>query len=820
VPARDDLHLVYPATKCRTLGGEHPYPIQNGRDMSWYRNHERPNDIFALDVTEDFFGCYYEDLDVGLVHWSDHRQNVGKKFFTWGTADEGMIWVDLLTDDDGQYVELQSGRFVDQSTFEFLAPYQCVKWTEYWYPLHGMGGFSWADDTMAVRLEPGSDCVHVAAMANTDVGQRDLVLEVGHEEVWRAPCRLGPAQPFRHAVPFPTGQEDPPELRLSAVAPGQVPWRAEPFAWRHEVRRQWIDIPQPELRAADDPEVTPRELVRHARHAEKYGDFERAEGLYERALEGDASLTDAHVGLGLIEYRRWGIHQAMDRLANAVAADPDHDEALYYLGAFLHDHGDRSSAQDAYRRLIGRGAHCAEALAGLAMLQIPKAPAKACELLTETPITPTVRFVQALSWRLGAPPPSDILEQWRLDDPLCPLLAAEQYLDAKSRSDDTGTEQAAERLASLLCGDPDLWLEVAVAYDRLRLREDAAALLDAALDHIEAARTSVLVGYWRAALDGQGGSRERAVAASALEPECCFPGRRDDMGVLNAALHWNPSDWKAHLLQGNACAAAGDRDRALSYWQAAAGIDDRDFVLCRNLGLAYHLWQGDQSTAREWYAKAVERRPEEFRLYLEQDNVLRAGGAQAEERLGALVQAPPAALNRWETAARRVECLVELGRWDEALVLMQAYRYRPWEGARQMHALWTRALTGRAAEREQAGDHAAALADYELALTYPRNLGVGCAAYPQEARIRWLAAECAGKLGDEARRQALLQGAADERHEHVCEADLFRLRALRALDRAEEADALTGELQAWATERLAGHPEDALARRIGEETGG
>jgi hypothetical protein len=170
-------------------------------------------------------------------------------------------------------------------------------------------------------------------------------------------------------------------------------------------------------------------------------------------------------------------------------------------------------------------------------------------------------------------------------------------------------------------------------------------------------------------------------------------------------------------------------------------------------------------------------------------------------------------------AARRVECLVDLSRWDEALELMRTHRFLPWEGARQMHALWARALAGRAAEREQAGDHAAALADYELALTYPRNLGVGRAAYPQEARVRWLAAECAAKLGDEAKRRELLESAAEERHDHTCEADLYKLKALQALGRNDDADALAEQLRTWAAERRAANADDWLARRIGEELG-
>jgi len=76
MPATDDLHLIFPAGTVRTSYGDHDYPVFNGVDLSWYRNHRRANDIFCLDAEEDFFGCYYEQQDYGLVHYSDHTRSL------------------------------------------------------------------------------------------------------------------------------------------------------------------------------------------------------------------------------------------------------------------------------------------------------------------------------------------------------------------------------------------------------------------------------------------------------------------------------------------------------------------------------------------------------------------------------------------------------------------------------------------------------------------------------------------------------------------------------------------------------------------------
>jgi tetratricopeptide (TPR) repeat protein len=252
----------------------------------------------------------------------------------------------------------------------------------------------------------------------------------------------------------------------------------------------------------------------------------------------------------------------------------------------------------------------------------------------------------------------------------------------------------------------------------------------------------------------------------------------------------------------------------LAAWTEGAGTDDGDAVLCRNIALAHSLWREDHATALAWYAKAIEREPDEYHLYVERDRCLTASGAGPEERLAALESAPAAVGKRWEVAAIRADCLVQLCRWDEAASLMQSHKFRPWEGARGMHGLWTQALVGRAGQRREAGDAAGAIADFELALTYPRNLGVGRSARPHEAEVHYLLADAAREAGDDARRMRHLAAAADEEHPRTCEADIHRVRALRDLGRTSEADELAGTLREWAQERLTQRPEDSLAQGI------
>jgi tetratricopeptide (TPR) repeat protein len=170
-----------------------------------------------------------------------------------------------------------------------------------------------------------------------------------------------------------------------------------------------------------------------------------------------------------------------------------------------------------------------------------------------------------------------------------------------------------------------------------------------------------------------------------------------------------------------------------------------------------------------------------------------------------------------------VDCLLELERWDAAIALLRDNTFLPWEGARGVHAQWVSAHVGRAGQRLERGDVSRALDDYRAALTYPRNLGVGRAAYPEQARVHWLLAEAALKAGDEDTRVAHLTAGADERHRHPCEADIHKARCLRALGREAEADDVLQRLSEWVTKRLDTQPDDAQAvaiRRALEEAPG
>ncbi len=166
IKAAGNLELIYPGTHYLGHGGEvFPWPINpvNGKNLAFYEQNDfgpyKSYHVFGR--YSDFFGAYWHDDDFGMGRYSTRDDKLGKKAWIWGLSRQGMIWEKLLTDTDGQYVEVQSGRLFNQAAEEStftpfkhrgFEPYSTDTWTEYWFPVKGTRGFVKANDHGALNV--------------------------------------------------------------------------------------------------------------------------------------------------------------------------------------------------------------------------------------------------------------------------------------------------------------------------------------------------------------------------------------------------------------------------------------------------------------------------------------------------------------------------------------------------------------------------------------------------------------------------------------------------------------------------------------------
>ena len=145
VTARGNPEMVYPGTDQIDHDGKaYPWPLDHqGVDRSRYENDDDLEAVSWHVINGDnrFFGIWYPDWQFGMWHRNAAEDKFGRKIFMWSQARSGGIWEDLLTDKAGQYIELQSGRGMQQQTagcektpfkFQTLVPGATDAFEEQW----------------------------------------------------------------------------------------------------------------------------------------------------------------------------------------------------------------------------------------------------------------------------------------------------------------------------------------------------------------------------------------------------------------------------------------------------------------------------------------------------------------------------------------------------------------------------------------------------------------------------------------------------------------------------------------------------------------
>ncbi len=199
IPASAGTRFLYPMTRTRASGSSQgsPWPVADGIDRSQYRNHRRAVGLLALDLADDYIGSYDAEKDRGLVRHANRFVARGAGIWTWGAGEPGRQHVSTYTDADGPYVELRSGRFAGRRQYEFLEPGTADGWTEYWYPVRGIGGFVTANLNGALNVVEKPGAVMVGIFPTRVWKQAAVRLLHRGREVARALADLSPKKPWR-----------------------------------------------------------------------------------------------------------------------------------------------------------------------------------------------------------------------------------------------------------------------------------------------------------------------------------------------------------------------------------------------------------------------------------------------------------------------------------------------------------------------------------------------------------------------------------------------------------------------------------------------
>jgi tetratricopeptide (TPR) repeat protein len=763
-----------------TLGCDHAgetffqWPVDHGKDLTRGTNYFDASSIFAWHCDQDFFGSYCDDLGRGVVSCANHHEVPGKKAWTWGQGGFGKMHQMDLTDNDGPYNEVQTGPLLTQAQVGRLDPCQAVEWNEWWYPVHGIGGFTFANNHLAVNASVETGQVRIRLLGTATWPDAAVKLAKSGRQLDAARCRVSPRQPVELRLAT-GGQSEPFDVRIVAAGLELASFRLP------------LDLP---VRQPPDKNLKPpqsaSELVRAGWQDFLFARYSEAEGRFKKALEQDAGNPEAYTGLAHLNLNR-DPAAAASAARSALAIDPDDGRARYALAAAEYRLGHESAALEEGWRATRDSAVAVAARALVAKLDLRRHDYSGAiaALSADGPWRedPTCRnrlalallgnFSETSSAPPGQSPDESSLrraagltrENLQVDplDPLARNIRLRIRMNARPRPAGllTGNEVEGHDAISLLAEYSELAGPGASA--------TLGFLAGTSVTQAEQPERNPLESYWLAYLtqvQEPGRSTGSALApavrrylsqARASSLDSVFPYQPEALPVLRWAVATDPGDGNAALCLGHLLFHLGRHAEARDLWKRAAELGAQPVIAWRALGMAAKTLDGDLNTARQWLEKASQADPKDAIVARDLANVLfdLADKASSDsEKHEFFIQARDRLTASFDTGKGRSDFVTLLGRaqnrlgdFAETARMLDGVRVTVWEGAHEVHDLFEQAHLALGQGHLKAGRAAEALAEFDRALEYPDNLATGKLENARQAHIQYQRGNALAALG-------------------------------------------------------------------------
>jgi len=764
IKAANDLEFIYPGTSFLGHDGEHgdwPVNRRNNKDVFRYKNNDfgQYKSYHVFGRYTDFFGAYYHDEDFGMGRYSTHDNKPGKKIWIWGLSRQGMIWEQLLTDTDGQYVEVQSGRLfnqtVDGSTFtpfkhRGFAPGSADTWTEYWFPIKGTKGLVHASPYGALNLKQEDGKLKIAFCPLQPTHDR-LEVRDGDEMVYSKQLTLQAMEVFEDSLEI----KSVPKTLKAALGGHKLSYDSDPKAT--ELSRPLDSPPKFDWNGVYGLYLQGKEHIRGRR-------YPAAQAKLEECLKKDPHFLPALSEMALLMYRFMDYAKADEYAAKALSIDTYDPAANFARGLACQELGRMADARDgldiAAASIEYRSAADSE-LADLYMREKnhDRAEHYARKALDYNRFNLNALEVQAIAARLRnqREQAASVLDKMLAIDPLNHFALFEKTLQGTtgvppvaslSRGETAETPVVGEQKAfkdSIRNEMPDqTYLELAIRYSTLARLEEAGRVLALAPRTPE-------IACWQAWLAHRSGQKKEADAllkeADSLSPALAFPFRPESAQALRWAITRTQS-WKPRYFL------------ALIWWN------------CNNLDKARELFGecGDRPDFAPFYVVRARLLPQNAEADLKKaisiDRQWRYGYALAAHYLSAgrakdaaatagefLKQSP----DNYVLGLLRAKALLRAGELAQCDLLLRAINVLPNEGAVEGRLIYKECQLLLAVHCMKNQWYDKALGRIAASRLWPENLGVG-KPYPEDVDERledFLQAACLDKLGKKDQAAAL-----------------------------------------------------------------
>ena len=304
--------------------------------------------------------------------------------------------------------------------------------------------------------------------------------------------------------------------------------------------------------------------------------------------------------------------------------------------------------------------------------------------------------------------------------------------------------------------------ELSLDYASAGCWEEALKVVEVAFEVVASERT--LLYYYKSwFLLSLGRLKEAEMAICVAEhqsADCCFPNALEAIKALQEVIRFADVVPKAHYYLGNLWYDKRQYPEAIAEWEKSVEQDDTFPTVLRNLSLAYFNKLDKQQEAVALLERAFKLDIRDARILMELDQLYKRLNRPHADRLDLLDKLKEVAFSRDDLYLEYVTLLNQLGRYEEAIHMIDARRFHPWEGGEgKVPAQYQLARVELVKACLKAGENEKALFLIEECFIYPYNLGEGKLYGAQENDFNYYKACALQALGREAEARELFLAA-------------------------------------------------------------
>ena len=776
-----------------------PFDYADGTDISRYSSVKVPSSFLVSQGQSDmdFVAGYDEHRQMGIATVANHYIAPGKKMWTWGKGDFGEMWCSNLTDANGPYIELMTGVYTDnQPDFTWIRPYESRTFEQYWYPVREIGDVKNASADAAINVETRGDNLFIGFNVTGKFKNTRIKVLYKDQTLYTETTDMEPDRAYLKEIPIKMDTAEKVFAEAVTVFLCDENGR-ELISYKPHVRGKKKPI-SPRLPVARPEEIkTVDELYVNGVHLEQYKQHNYdAQDYYREGIRRDPGDARCNTGMARISYRNGRFDDCIRYADTAIERlternmHPRDTEAFYLKGIAHKSLGQYQQAYEALYMAAWDYSYKSASYYELALIDCINGEYNNALDHLEESLALNRGHIKALTLKA-------IIYRYQGK-----TAEAEKILYHVSELDKLDVYSQAELLHYIKDTVPfierfgekaDNYLDAAYDYMSAGLYRDALDILR--LAEMKHPLISYVEAYCVHMLGDDEQARKLAEEADRMDTGDCFPSRNEDIPVLKYAMEINPSGGNAAYYLGCLYYSRFAYEWAIGLWENTIRQNPCHAKALRNLAFAYFDKRGDYLSAKACMEKAMEYKPEDARLLLEYQQLLKNMNYSPEHRIEIY--------RRYDSLMRqRDDCFLDLitlycleGRYKEAIDMAGSRHFHIYEGGEgkltRLHA-WMHVLYANQLASE--GRREEALKYYKNGIHMPKTYGEAKTFFNQEAHIYYYLGKLTGK--DEYFEEASVYKAT------VSEISLFRALALRKLMRFSEAKAVLDEMLVFAEDKI------------------